>query len=111
MTPFNELMEDDDDCLLTEQIQELLIKNHKVMFKQPHNQEYFAKWINDGVYDLQLDVYDGIKLVMDRVAQGKLVLKTFGYINTVIKNRYMERTGTPSLESVVDDLTKKLRGE
>lgn len=100
-------MDNDDKILLTMEVQEML---PRVLFMQEKNQKYFDDWVNGEVYDIEEDVIPSINKVMKRVKEGKLVLKGFGYIHKVIQGSYMERTGTPSLEMVIGDLSTNLKG-
>lgn len=100
-------MNQDDKILLTMEVQEML---PRVLFMQEKNQQYFDDWVNSDVYDMEEDVVPAIESVMERVKEGKVVLRSFALIHWHVKNNFQERTGTPSVEAMLGDLTNKMRG-
>ncbi len=96
----------DDLASLTLEIQEML---PQTLLKQPSNAAMFAGWVDGKVYDIEEDIYPSVIKTMERVKQGKLVLKSFAYIDTIVKATYKDRTGTISFDELKHNLTKGMR--
>jgi hypothetical protein len=104
------MTENEELIQLTDEIIELLSKNAKAQMKMPKNQHYFHRWMNEGVYDIEEDVYPAIQDVIERVKQGKLRALSFPYIDVLVKANFKSRTGTPSVDELLGNLNKRFKG-